>query len=346
MKKYLLSIAALLLGLLAHSQEADDLGNYAEVNIIPRLDLNPVFGNESAFTLGNSSLYTLFEGSASEHFSWTLANHWFSGQDFLGPEADPFCLFKGLTYSDNTNFVDLAYVDLTFGNWTFNLGKNCIATGGHEYDEYDWLVHTQLASPLWNNMSCYQWGGKVTYTTPSEMTSLSLQATTSPFGERPFASGLYTFSAQWAGEYDWFAPTWSVTALGTAPRAYTWLVSLGNEFYFGDWTIGIDWSNTAGFTEEYDNLLAGHQIHGRVTYTPSERFDITLSGNFVKQTGEIRYDDASWFDTWWNAGAIAQFYPLRDSRDLRLHALVKYDHFLKQFEFCAGILYNLNIKLW
>ena len=46
MKKYLLSIAALLLGLLAHSQEADDLGNYAEVSIIPRLDVNPIFGNE------------------------------------------------------------------------------------------------------------------------------------------------------------------------------------------------------------------------------------------------------------------------------------------------------------
>ena len=69
MKKYLLSIAALLLGLLAHSQEADDLGNYAEVSIIPRLDVNPLFGAEPEFTLGNSSLYTLFEGSASEHFS-------------------------------------------------------------------------------------------------------------------------------------------------------------------------------------------------------------------------------------------------------------------------------------
>ena len=340
MKKYLLSIAALLLGLLAHSQEADDLGNYAEVNIIPRLDLNPVFGNEPAFTLGNSSLYTLFEGSASEHFSWTLANHWYNGQSFLGPEADPFELFKGLGHSDNTNFIDLAYVDLTFGNWTFNIGKNCIATGGHEYDDYDWLVHTQLASPLWNGMSCYQWGGKITYTTPSEMTSLSLQATTSPFGERPFGSGLYTFSAQWAGEYDWFAPTWSVTALGTAPKAYTWLVSIGNEFYFGDWTIGVDWSNTSGFTEEYDNLLGGSQFHGRVCFAPSERFDISLSGNYIIAPK----DDPN--GNWWNLGAIAQFYPLRESQDLRLHALVKYDQLLKQFEFCAGILYNLNIKLW
>ena len=70
MKKYLLSIAALLLGLLAHSQEADDLGNYAEVSVIARLDLNPYFYKDATeFTLGNSSIYTHFTGSASEHFS-------------------------------------------------------------------------------------------------------------------------------------------------------------------------------------------------------------------------------------------------------------------------------------
>ena len=108
MKKYLLSIAALLLGLLAHSQEADELGNYAELSVVARLDANPYFGNEPEFTLGNSSIYTLFTGSASEHFSWALQNHWFSGNSFLGPEADPFDQFKGLGYSDNTNFLDLA----------------------------------------------------------------------------------------------------------------------------------------------------------------------------------------------------------------------------------------------
>ena len=98
MKKYLLSIAALLLGLLAHSQEADDLGNnYAEVSIIPRLDLNPAWYTEGfEFTLGSSSLYTLFEGSASEHFSWTVVNHWFNGNSFLGPDADAWDLFKAL----------------------------------------------------------------------------------------------------------------------------------------------------------------------------------------------------------------------------------------------------------
>ena len=339
MKKYLLSIAALLLGLLAHSQEADDLGNYAEISIIPRLDLN----YESKFNLGNSSLYTLFEGSASEHFSWTLANHWFAGADFLGPDANPWSMFKSLGRSDSANWIDLLYVDLNFGGWTFTLGKQAITTGGHEFDAWDWMVHSPMASPLWNGLACYQWGGKVAWTTPSEMTSLSLQMTTSPFGERPFASGLYTFSFQWSGEYAWFLPLWSVSAFAAAPGQYRWLVSLGNQFRFGDWTLGVDWNNIAGFTGEYDDFLPGNIFHGSLAYTPSERWNFSLLGNLV--TFKNRYTLEA-LSPAWNVGGLAEFYPLTDSQDLRLHAMIYYLSEIKSVSFSIGAVYNLTFKLW
>ena len=340
MKKYLLSIAALLLGLLAHSQEADDLGNYAEVSIIPRLDVNPIFGSEPEFSLGNSSLYTLFEGSASEHFSWTVAAHLFSASSFKDCLEESGDLYRMLGHSDSNNVFDLAYVDLTFGSWTFNLGKNCIMTGGHEYDDYDWFVHPQLASPLWNDLSCYQWGGKVSYTTPSELSTFSLQMTTSPFGEHPFASGLWTYSAQWSGEYDWYSPLWSATAFGTEPGQYTWLFSLGNMFTFGDFSLTLDWSNTAGMTEEYDDFMKGSTFHGVFQYAPSERWDFGLRGNYVITPRDIMESN------WWNLGGVVQFYPLFDSQDLRLHAFAAYDSLLGGFQLCAGILYNLSFKLW
>ncbi len=347
MKKYLLSIAALLLGLLAHSQEADDLGNYAEVSIIPRLDVNPLFGAEPDFTLGNSSLYTLFEGSASEHFSWTVASHWISWSDPRAFSEETGALYSGLGYSDTNNVFDFLKADLTFGNWTFSLGKDCITTGGHEYDDWDWEVHPQLASPLWVDLACYQWGGKVAYTTPSEMTTLSLQMTTSPFGERPFGSGLYTYSFQWSGDYDWYSPLWSVSAFGreapefsSAPREYEFLVSLGNQFFFGDWTLSLDWTNTSGLNDDYDGFLGGHIFHGCLDFAPSERWNLSLRGNYIVTEKE------SPVANWWNAGAIAHFYPLRDSQALRLHAFAEYDSLLGGFELCAGILYNLTFKLW
>ena len=347
MKKYLLSIAALLLGLLAHSQEADDLGNYAEVSIIPRVDVNPIFGSEPEFSLGNSSLYTLFEGSASEHFSWTVAAHLFSASSFTGCLEESGDLYRMLGHSDSNNVFDLAYVDLTFGSWTFNLGKNCIMTGGHEYDDYDWMVHPQLASPLWNDLACYQWGGKVSYTTPSEMSTFSLQMTTSPFGEHPFSSGLWTYSAQWSGEYAWYSPLWSITAFGLDHGTYAWIYSLGNQFSFGDWTVSLDYTNTAGMTEEYDDFLLGGTLHGVVSYAPSERWDFALRGNYSSQfnfyNGRIVAYDVP---ARWNLGAVAQFYPLFDSQDLRLHAFAAYDSLLGGFQLCVGAVYNLSFKLW
>ena len=357
MKKYYLSIAALLLGLLAHSQEADDLGNYAEVSVIARLDLNPFFGKDATeFTLGNSSLYTHFTGSASEHFSWTLQNHWFSGNSFLGAEADPFDQFKSLGYSNATNFIDMAYVDLMFGSWTFTLGKQCITTDGHEYDSDDWDIHTSLATPLWNNLACYQWGGTVAWTTPSELTTLSLQMTTSPFGERPFGSGLWAWSAQWVGEYNWFLPTWSVSLLQsmdeTIPnpvRRNTWLISLGNQFQFGNWTITADWTNMSDLNDF--GVMKGWTLHGDINYAISEKFDLSLRGNWVNTAANqtIQIDDQIIpfeLDPWWNLGAICEYYPLRNSRALRLHAFVEYDQLLETFSFSVGARYNLTFKLW
>ena len=70
---------ALMLSSLAISQEASTPGKYGRVSIIPRFEVNPWLGNgdgnKSGSSFGNYSLYTLFEGSLSEHFSWTIANH-------------------------------------------------------------------------------------------------------------------------------------------------------------------------------------------------------------------------------------------------------------------------------
>ncbi len=355
MKKSLLSIAALLLGLLAHSQEADDLGNYAEVSIIPRLDLNPSWNTANSafgFDLGNSSLYTLFEGSASEHSSWTVANHWIAAGWWLEDGVDLGEMFRTLGYSDTTNWIDFLKADLSFGNWTLTLGKDCMSTGGWEYDDWDWDVHPLLASPLWNGLACYQWGGKVAFTTPSEMTTLSLQMTTSPFGERPFSSGLYTYSFQLAGEYGWFAPLWSVSLLereadpfSSAPKDHDLLVSLGNRFLLGDWTFTLDWTNTSGLNWDYSRLQRGQIFHGRLDYAPSDRFDVSLRGNYTVFNDEYIADVDGYFQNWWTVGAVCQFYPLRDSQDLRLHALVNYDTW-NQLSFSFGVLYNLRLKLW
>ncbi len=331
MKKLLLLSAALLPALLAHSQEADHLGRYAEVTLIPRLDINPTYtaGDSGlGFNHGNSSIYTLFEGSLSEHFSWTVANHWLhNGGDYAWPYLD-------LGRSDTPNWLDYLLADFSFGNWTVSLGKGMISNGGFEFDEWDWDVHTDFTTPLWDNLACYQWGGTVAWTSPSEMTELSLQMTTSPYGEHPFTSGLWSYSAQWRGDYGWFSNIWSVSALEYGRGDYDWLVTLGQRFTIDDdWTITVDWSNNSGYDEEEWRLLYGTTLRGSVAYEWDD-FDLSVVGVYV---------DSSSMDPWFSAGAIFQFYPLDE---LVLHAYAGYNSLLETATLSLGARYYLSFNLF
>ena len=89
------------------------------MSVIPRLDLNPCFstvkGEGGEFTLGNSSLYSLFEGNITENLSFSVCNHW-AGFDSVD---DVFATTKDLyaytLYSDTTNWLDWAYLTYTAG---------------------------------------------------------------------------------------------------------------------------------------------------------------------------------------------------------------------------------------
>ena len=338
MKKLLLSIAALLPGLLAYSQEADDLGRYAEVTLIPRLDLNPTYtaGDSGlGFNHGNSSVYTLFEGSLSEHFSWTIANHWFqSGGDYAWP-------YRDLGRSDTTNWLDYFVGYFSFGNWTFGLGKDMIATGGFEYEDWDWDLHTDFSSPLAGGLACYQWGASVSWMTPSESTEFMLQMTTSPYGEHPFASGLWAYSFQWSGEYGWYSLIGSASALQYAKDGYDWLFAVGMNFDLTDeLALTVDWNNSYGFDEDSWLLAPGHTIQGKLAYAPSDKFDMALRGWYAFA------DDRTLLPDCWTAGAVFQYYPLHDSDDLRLHACVAWNSALSTATLSIGARYNLRFKLF
>lgn len=333
MKKLLLMLAASLLCSLAHSQEAEPAGSTAELAVIPHLELVPnVADQNTGFNLGNSSLYTLFEGSASEHFSWTVANHWFSASyaSFIEDLTWPYtCLGR----SDVTNWVDYFKADLTFGSWNFTLGKDCMSIGGFEYEDWDWDVHAGFATPLWCGIAPYQWGAKAAWTTPSEMSTFALQMTTSPYGEHPFSSGLWAFSGSWRGEYGWFSNIWSATAVATEKGVYDWIISLGQKIEFGDWSFTLDYNNVVGFSDDDAySMLKGTNLNGTLAFAPSDKFD--CAAKYI------------WTNIGWIAGAYAQFYPIPGTDDLRLHAGVSYDKLFNTVALNAGLRYYLRFHLW
>lgn len=267
---------------------------------------------------GNSSFYTLLEGSFSEHVSYTLCNHWLA--------EDPAWLYEGTLHSDTTNWLDYCCLDFNFGGFGFTLGKDALMTGGWEFDPWDYDVFTPLTTTLWNDLAVYQWGAAVHYTTPSERTSLQFQFKTSPFGERPFASGLFAYSLGWTGSYGPVETRWSAVAAGTGRKEYTWILSAGQRFNILD---------NLSFTADY-NYFLGHIVSGSLQYRPWHAFEATLRGGW-ERTELLEDETQRWF-----AGANFCCYPLKDSDNLRLHLTGAYDSLIGGFTANIGITFNFN----
>lgn len=356
MKKLLLLSAALLLCSLAHSQEAEEKGSYADFQLIPRFEFNPYFtpgqtgDGSSGYTFGNSSIYTLIEGAFSEHVSFVLNNHWFGMTNFgFGDAAGLYRIedasgkyHPNLFYSNRANWLDLAYFNFNFGNWTFTVGKDCIASGGFEYDAYDVEVDyltapdgkILMASNLWYNLPSYQWGAKVAYGI-GEHTTLALQMLTSPFGERPFSSGLFSYSLKWDGNYGPFSNMWSVTALQKADRSFDWLIALAQQVELGNFTLGFDWYNLNDVEYGDDDtpcaLLPGNTFRPSVAFAPSDKFNVKLVGNLYTEPGSGLSDV--------NAGLSFHYLPIEM---LQLHAACAWDMTTKAVSAMAGVKMNLT----
>ena len=338
MKKTMVVLTAFMLSCsLVYSQEADGLGPGAELTVVPRLDLNPQIpfgsGGSNDLTLGDSSFYTLFDGTLTPWLSFSVCNHWLS--------TSPGDLYRETFFrSDTVNWNDWMYLAFTPGNWTFTLGKDTMTIGGWEFDDNDYLLHNVLCSGMWQNLSCYQWGLKAGWTTPDEGSTFSFQWSTSPYGRRPFADGLFNYSLQWLGEYGPLSTNWAVTAVGNGedtcvvPRRYTWLVGLGERLDAGDFSFIFDWYSRVGDPEQV--LRRGNTFLLTAQYAPSESLEFLLKGGI--ETGP---DTATRF-----GGAAVHWYPLRGSRDLRVHGVAGVNPRLwdNALSLTVGLLYTLHLS--
>ena len=339
MKKLVVLAASILLCTLAQAQGGSDSGTSAGVTIIPRMDLNPVFDTNDGFdevTLGNSSLYTLFEGNISDNLSFSVCNHWLS--------AEPKYLYKNIGRSDDTNWCDWAYLEYSLGDFTLSAGKDMMTMGGFEFDEYDFDVHPDMLTGLWNNFACYQWGGKVGWMSGNEKHGLSLQFTSSPYGEKPFDALAY--SLQYLGNYGQLSLMYQ-TNLIESWDGYEWLVTLGHKVELDDWTLGLDLSNKVG-----DPLLIlrpGVTAFGTAVYSPSDRWEFVGRCGVERVTKDFEIADLGPMSlvypsyTGWTFGGAAHWFPLKDSQDLRLHAAAAYNTYLDMFSLTLGAIYYLKL---
>ncbi len=361
MKKVTVLIAAIFCCLPVLSQEAESSGNVPQVSAVARLDARPVvplgasdgwqFDAEDFFS--NTSLYTLIDGNIGDWFSYSVANHWLSTdpRSLYVTDFEDNSVGANLFRSGYTNWLDWA--NLTFstsGDWggfDFTVGKDVTLVGSIETDQYDFDSYYDLTSYFWNEYNVYQWGATARYTLPSETSSFAFQWQTSPFGERSFGSKLFNYSLQWRGEWDWLTTIWSTNLIQYDQKKYMSMIALGQEFYAGDFTFRLDWQNRA-FPGNGKYFGQEWQLQGGVIYNFNDKVDVALLGGYSSLGGDYDYLyclPRLEKETYWNAGARVQWYPLRDSQDLRVHGVVAYNNYYCEdgLSINLGVTYNLNL---
>jgi len=298
--------------------------------IVPRLDADPWYSfpdKKWAIDFGSTSLYTVFDGNIGEYFSFSFSNHWFA---FCNSFDDTKDLYRNTWRADVANWVDWANVSLHLGNFALTLGKDYIHLGTFENDTYDFDSHWQINSMLWNCYQVYQWGGSLNWTSNDESTTLMLQVTSDQTMRKPFGSkSLKDYAYNLFGSYEMDG----VKVMGA----------------FGHYSIG--WMGSFGAQVELSDAitLTGDGYIAQDYFGASAKLDAALGEKvdlFVKGGFDICNCDWVGYNNFIYAGLGANWYPLRNSKDLRVHALCAYDGNEKALDFSVGVTYALNLKLF
>lgn len=378
MKKSLLLLSAMLSCSLAFAQGAEVEENAQTLLFIPRFEVSGFPAGQRSlyqgdkFDFSGSSLYTYFEGGiGNSDFSYAVQGHWLAGSI-----SDTKGLYTNVFRSQESSFIDMAYFTYAPGNFEISLGKLCSAIGTYEEDEFDFNSYYQLSSTLWKNFQLYQYGLGVGYNLP-DGTNITAQMTTSPFGNRPFtgtanAPALFAWGLKTTGEYGFWSPIWSYNLMQT----YEWddegneagrgrmihALAFGNKFTFGDFDIIVDYtprwySGSSVFNSE-------GTVTASVAYNLNDKFNFIVKSGFeYNNCGEdvFGYIDeesnpyasfipsslASVKETgvrgFGFGGARVEWFPLRDSQDLKVYAMAAANNWAKTTSISLGISYNFDL---
>ncbi len=304
MKKLTFLIAALTLATTALSAQNDEI---IRLGLETRLDYTQEYLQGDKIN-GNSGfkgkyLNIRMDGNITDGLSYSYR------QRLNKPNKDA-------SFFDATDWIHVTY---TRNNWSVSAGKQVVGIGGFEYDGAP--IDLYFCSEYWNNIPCYQIGFSGAYTTNDGSDKFMLQFCESPF--RRNAANLnneemFAYNAMWYGSHDFYSSIWSVNMIEYLPGKFINYIALGNKFTFGNFHMDLDIMNRA---------VSAKNLFGRdmsfmfkFQWSPAERFNI-----FAKFTHDFNNEDeiGDWSVTPGTSvtrvGGGLEFFPLKSTRNLRLH---------------------------
>lgn len=219
------------------------------------------------------------------------------------------------SYFDAVDHLNLTY---TTGAWAFTGGKQTVAVGGYEYDRAP--IDFYFGSEYWYNMACYQWGVGATYTIGDEgKDALKLQLTQSPF--RNVSPEMFSYNLMWSGSHEWIDILHSVNFAEYLPGKFVNFIALGHQFNMGDFKLQLDWMNRADMAnfDFYD-----FSVMADLSWSASDK--INVFGKFSYDVNETNAADYCVLPgtELTRVGAGVEFFPIKDSRDIRFHGGYSY----------------------
>lgn len=245
----------------------------------------------------------IMDGNITDHFSYHIRhriNKLNLTQDFF--EATDWAYLK---YSINKNWEVLA-------------GKYVVGIGGFEYDAAP--IDVYWYSQGGGNMpACYEFGVAGKYITNDGRSSIFLQISNSPYTSKSYRfDGLYAYNLMWYGNYGVFSSIYSVNMLEYAPNKFINYIALGNQFDFGCVTWYIDYLNRYALK---GNFFGDFSLISRMTFHAGEKVNIFIKGGVDYNKSNHWEDSVVEYGTSYGFyGAGVEVFPLKKSKDLRLHA--------------------------
>ena len=309
------------------------------ISLDSRFSYNRVSGGSAGF--GGDGFYLNIDGKISKHFSYSLSQRLFSAH--------------------NTDWLTLTY---DIGGFSFTGGKDILMVGSYEYDAYDIDSYFDMNSMFYNSFACYQWGAKAMWTNKSETTSFAFQVTNSPFVYAPREENMYSYNLGWYGAWDSYESIWTVNLLEYTPGNFVKMAALGNTFYVGDLSLGVDYIMRGAkvkdmFKDVTLNVMPSYnfgeslRLFGKFGWEQTSKpLDYDFWGEYLDTEDMVAANEESGSampafliagEDYLYYGAGIEYFPLKENKSVRLHAVWSSNNYTKRHAFNVGLTWKFDI---
>lgn len=282
------------------------------------------------------------KGQITDKFSYSFRQR----LNKLFPGSEDFNSFYNLF--GNTDVATMTYHATE--NLSFTGGKMVLGVGGWDYDLAP--IDIYFGSAAWDNYHCYQFGVATALTTKDKKNTFTFQFTNSPYTHSTNES-LYSYNLMWNGNFKHIQTVYSVNMYEYRKGKFVNFIATGTRFLFGNFTGYIDFTNRA-VPEQEQFFFKDMSVIAKANYNFCEKLSVFVKGGYevndtpVIETASYQIFDPSILPGYECAfyGLGAEFYPIKDNNDIRLHCFfaVNQTPDVLTYQANAGLTWKINFK--